>query len=45
VWGMSSLVLAAILTAAGVLAYVLNQVLKPAGWAITKAAEPATGGT
>jgi amino acid transporter len=45
VWGMSSFVMAAILTAAGVLAYVLNQVLKPAGWAITKAAEPATGGT
>ncbi len=33
VWGMSSLALGAIVIAAGVLAYVLKQTLKPAGWA------------
>ncbi len=35
VWGMSSLALGAIVIAAGVLAYVLKQTLKPAGWAGT----------
>ena len=33
VWGMSSFALGAIVVAAGVLAYVLNYALRPAGWA------------
>ena len=33
VWGMSSFAFAAIVIAAGVLAYALNQLLKPQGWA------------
>jgi amino acid transporter len=33
IWGMSSFAFAALVIGAGVLAYVLNQVLKPAGWA------------
>jgi amino acid transporter len=38
--GMSSFALGAIVIGAGVLAYVLNQVLKPAGWAGAEHAEP-----
>jgi amino acid transporter len=45
VWGMSSFAFALILVASGVLVYILKQVLKPAGWAIAKSAEPATGGS
>jgi hypothetical protein len=32
VWGMSSFAFAALVIGAGVLAYVLKQALKPAGW-------------
>jgi len=38
--GMSSFALGAIVIGAGVLAYVLNQVLKPAGWAGAEHPEP-----
>ena len=38
--GISSFALGAIVIGAGVLAYVLNQVLKPAGWAVAEHAEP-----
>jgi len=41
VWGMSSFALGAIVIGAGVLAYALKQVLKPAGWAIAPREEPA----
>jgi hypothetical protein len=33
VWGMSSFAFGAIVIGAGVVAYVLKQALKPAGWA------------
>jgi len=38
--GMSSFAFAALVIAAGVLAYVLNQALKPAGWAVVQGPEP-----
>jgi amino acid transporter len=41
VWGISSFALGAMVIGAGVLAYVLKQVLKPAGWAIASRGEPA----
>jgi amino acid transporter len=40
VWGISSFALGALVVAAGVVAYVLNHTLKPAGWA-KEAPEPA----
>ncbi len=36
VWGMSSFALGAIVIGAGVLAYVLKQLLKPSGWAVAQ---------
>jgi amino acid transporter len=38
--GMSSFAFGAIVIGAGVLAYILNQVLKPAGWAVGERPEP-----
>jgi amino acid transporter len=40
VWGISSFWLGASVIAAGVLAYLLKQVLKPAGWAVPQRPEP-----
>jgi len=40
VWGMSSFAFGAIVIGAGVLAYFLKQVLKPAGWALPARHEP-----
>jgi amino acid transporter len=40
VWGMSSFALAAIVVSAGVLAYALKQLLKPAGWATSETPQP-----
>ena len=40
VWGMSSLALGAIVIGAGVLAYALKQLLKPAGWATSETPQP-----
>ena len=41
VWGMSSLAFGAIVIGAGVLAYALNQLLKPQGWATIQRPEAA----
>jgi amino acid transporter len=40
VWGMSSFVFGALVIGAGVLAYVLKQALKPAGWAVGERPAP-----
>ena len=40
--GVSSFAFGAVVIGAGVLAYVLNQVLKPAGWAVGERPEPVT---
>ena len=40
VWGMSSFAFAALVISIGIVAYVLKQALKPAGWAIEERPEP-----
>jgi amino acid transporter len=40
VWGISSFWLGAMVVGAGVLAYAVKQLFKPAGWAVPQRAEP-----
>jgi amino acid transporter len=42
VWNVSSFAVGAIVIGAGLAAYVLKQVLKPAGWAVSESPEPAS---
>jgi len=41
IWGLSSFAFGAMIIGAGVVAYALKQILKPAGWAVGERAEPA----
>jgi amino acid transporter len=41
IWGLSSFAFGAMIIGAGVVAYALKQILKPAGWAVAERAEPA----